>query len=200
LEGGVEVAEAEVWIRRAGLGDVAGIAKLSSALFREDAGQRDPFTNLNWPEEEGWGYFAGLVAGDRSLCLLAEFAGETVGYLAGRVGERTTLRPVEVAELESMYVLEEYRGQAVGARLVDEFLGWAGSLEPRGPRSWPTRPTRVRSTSTRGRDFSPRACLWRGGSGERLALPVPPVPTFTGVDGRYSAGYRASVGRSTPGS
>ncbi len=26
-----------------------------------------------------------------------------------------------------MYVLEGYRGQGVGARLVDEFLGWAWS-------------------------------------------------------------------------
>ena len=101
---------------------------MSSALFREDAGQRDPFVrSLGWPEEEGLGYFAGLVGGDEAICLLAVSAGEVVGYLAGRVGERTTLRLVEVAELESMYVLEGYRGQGVGARLVDEFLGWAGS-------------------------------------------------------------------------
>jgi predicted N-acetyltransferase YhbS len=63
------------------------------------------------------------VDGERSLCLVAESEGEVVGYLAGRVGERMTLRSVEVAELESMYVLEGYRGQRVGARLVDEFLG-----------------------------------------------------------------------------
>lgn len=117
----------EVWVRRAGADDVADIVELSSALFREDAGQRDPFVNLNWPEEEGWEYFADLVTGDRSLCLLAEFAGEAVGYLAGRVGKRTALRPVKVAELESMYVWEGHRGRGVGARLVDEFLRWAES-------------------------------------------------------------------------
>jgi ribosomal protein S18 acetylase RimI-like enzyme len=125
--GGVEVKGAEVRVRRVGADDVADIAGLSSALFREDAGQRDPFVDLSWPEKEGREYFAGLVDGERSLCLVAESAGEAVGYLAGRMGERTTLRPVEVAELESMYVLEGYRGKGVGARLVDEFLGWAGS-------------------------------------------------------------------------
>jgi hypothetical protein len=57
LKGGVEVKGAEVRVRRAGLDDVADIVGLSSALFREDAGQRDPFTNLSWPEEEGWGVF-----------------------------------------------------------------------------------------------------------------------------------------------
>ncbi len=43
--------------------------------------------DLSWPEEEGWGYFAGLVDGERSLCLVAETAGEAVGYLVGRMGE-----------------------------------------------------------------------------------------------------------------
>ena len=114
-----------MWVRRAGADDVADIVELSSALFREDAGQRDPFTNLGWPEEEGWEYFAGLVAGDLSLCLLAGSADGVVGYLAGYVRERTVLRPVKVAELESMYVQGGYRGQGVGARMVDEFLEWA---------------------------------------------------------------------------
>lgn len=115
------------WVRLAGVEDVAEIVELSGALFREDAGRRDPFVNLGWPEEEGREYFAGLVRGEGSLCLLAGLAGRTVGYLAGRVGEGTTLRPVKVAELESMYVREGYRDLGVGARLVDEFLGWAWS-------------------------------------------------------------------------
>jgi ribosomal protein S18 acetylase RimI-like enzyme len=116
-----------VWVRRAGAGDVADIVELSSAHFQEDAGRRDPFVSLGWPEEEGRGYFAGLVSGDEGLCMLAEFAGRTVGYLAGRVGEGTTMRPVKVAELESMYVRDGFRDRGVGARLVDEFLGWARS-------------------------------------------------------------------------
>lgn len=117
----------EVRIRRAEPGDVADIMELSSGLFREDAERRDPFMNLSWLEEEGREYFVGLVVCDRSLCLLAEFAGESIGYLAGHAGEKSTLRPVKVAELESMYVREGHRGRGVGAELVDEFLGWASS-------------------------------------------------------------------------
>ena len=112
-------------IRKARMEDVVVIVELSSALFREDAGQRDPFINLGWPEEEGREYFARLVACDRSLCLLAEFAGVPAGYLVGHAQERTSLRPVKVAELESMYVRERCRGRGVGAALIDEFLGWA---------------------------------------------------------------------------
>ena len=115
----------ELRLRRAETEDVMDIVGLSSALFREDAGRRDPCTNLDWPREEGREYFAGLVACTDSLCLLAEVGGKVVGYLAGRVEEETTLRPWRVAELESMYVRGEYRSRGVGARLVDGFLGWA---------------------------------------------------------------------------
>ena len=124
MEGDAGMSAAGVRVRRAGTGDVAGIVGLSSELFREDAGRRDSFVNLGWPEEEGWGYFAGLVSSDEGLCLLAERAGRTVGYLAGRLVEGTTLRPVRVAELESMYVREGHRDLGVGARLVEEFLAW----------------------------------------------------------------------------
>ena len=114
---------ASIW--RAVPRDVAGITGLSSALFREDAGRRDPFTNQGWPKEEGEGYFTDLVTRERSLCLLAEAYGEAVGYLAGYVGEPSTLRPVVVAELESMYIQDGYRGLGLGERMMRGFLEWA---------------------------------------------------------------------------
>ncbi len=50
------------------------------------------------------------------------------GWLPGGPrGGRNDLEAGKVAELESMYVREGYRDRGVGARLVDEFLGWAGS-------------------------------------------------------------------------
>ena len=116
---------AKVDVRRAGVDDVARVVNLNALLFREDSGRRDPFINQDWPSEEGREYFAGFLTRGRYVCLLAESAGETVGYLAGYVASGGNLRPIEVAELESMYVLEEYRGFGVGARLVEEFRRWA---------------------------------------------------------------------------
>jgi ribosomal protein S18 acetylase RimI-like enzyme len=115
----------ELRLRRAEKEDVMEIVRLSAALFREDAGTRDPRANLNWPREERQEYFAGLVASTGSLCLLAEVGGEVVGYLAGRLKEETTLRPWRAAELESMYVRGGHRSLGVGERLVGGFLGWA---------------------------------------------------------------------------
>lgn len=111
-----------VEIREAGLEDVAGIVGLSEALFREDAGSRDRFTNLRWPLEEGREYFSALVCGEDSICLVAESWGEVVGYLAGRLEGGSALRPVKVADLESMCVREVSRSAGVGASLAREFF------------------------------------------------------------------------------
>ncbi len=112
----------DVIVREAETGDTVGIVELSAALFREDAGSRDPSTNLGWPEEEGHEYFSALVADGDYVCLLAESGGERVGYLAGRIKKGDALRPVKAAELESMYVREGFRSCGFGAGLAGEFF------------------------------------------------------------------------------
>lgn len=116
--------ESGVTIRRAGEADVPIIVELNYALFQEDARQRDPFMNLNWPREEGQEYFTKLLKNEKSLGLLAERNGEVIGYLVGYLMRSSRLRPVKLAELESMYVREEYRSQGVGRQLVERFLEW----------------------------------------------------------------------------
>jgi ribosomal protein S18 acetylase RimI-like enzyme len=111
-----------VGIRKAEVGDVAIVVELSGALFREDAGSRDPSTNVGWPEEEGHEYFSDLIADENSICLLAEAGREVVGYLAGRMEEGDALRPVRIAELESMYVRRDFRSGGIGGDLANEFF------------------------------------------------------------------------------
>lgn len=120
-----------VWIRRAEPVDVPSVVGLSDALFREDAGSRDPTVNLEWAVQEGRRYFADPLTDDSAACWLAESVpdGAVIGYLAGRLREGDSLRPVRVATLESMYVREGFRGRSVGARLVARFLAWAKERE-----------------------------------------------------------------------
>lgn len=114
-------------VRKAEAGDDAEVVGMSGALFEEDAGIRDPSTNILWPEEGGHKYFSSLIADRKSrVCFLAESGGEVVGYLAGRLEEGGALRPVKVAELESMYVRKGRRSLGVGASLAAEFVRWAG--------------------------------------------------------------------------
>jgi len=119
------MSQVSVTIRHAAEKDVPIIVELNHALFQEDAGQRDPFMNLNWPQEEGHEYFSKLMRSERGLGLLAEAEGKVIGYLVGYLRHSSSLRPVKMAELESMYVREVYRGQGVGQQLVQKFLEWA---------------------------------------------------------------------------
>ena len=113
-------------VTTAGGGDVGALVRLCSALFVEDAGARDPSTDVGWPGAHGWDHFHSLIARDDACCLLARSGRAPVGYLAGYVGEPTEIRPSRIAELQSMYVEAGSRGRGVGSALVNGFLAWAG--------------------------------------------------------------------------
>lgn len=117
----------EVRLGRAQPEDVTSIVQLSDALFREDAGSRDPTMNLEWAVQEGQNYFTDLLADENAACWVAEYTtdNDLIGYLASRLVEGSSLRPVRVATLESMYVRREFRARGLGTRLVEEFFLWA---------------------------------------------------------------------------
>lgn len=109
----------------AGTKNVETLVDLNSSLFLEDAGTRDPHMDLSWPANHGREHFLGLLDNEAALCLLAFSEDSVVGYLAGYVKGPTALRPVRIAELQSMYVRRPKRSRGVGSRLVDEFVAWA---------------------------------------------------------------------------
>jgi ribosomal protein S18 acetylase RimI-like enzyme len=115
----------DIIIRRATQADLPAIVALNDALFREDAGQRDPLVNHDWARQHGQAYFAGLLERGASAVLVAEAEGPVVGYLSAYTYGPSDFRPVVAAELESTCVDAAWRGRGVGARLVQVFLAWA---------------------------------------------------------------------------
>lgn len=81
--------------------------------------------NTNWPREHGDEHFKSHTSNERGLCLIVETEDQTIGYLVGHLNEQTELRPLTVAEIESMYVEPEYRSGGIGAGLANQFLKWA---------------------------------------------------------------------------
>lgn len=115
----------EILLRAAQGRDIEAIVGMSHALFREDLGTRDPFTNQDWARQEGNEYFSNLIVSDSGLVLMAEAGGEAVGYLVGYVAQPSSVRPVRMAVLESMFVSRSERGRGTGQKLVDAFLVWS---------------------------------------------------------------------------
>lgn len=115
----------EVLIRKAKPEELQIVQDLNHDLFLSDA-DKDPYLNLNWPYEDGKNYFQKMISGETGICLLAEISGQVVGYLAGSLKKEVpTYRPVQLAELENMFVKSEYRSQGIGEKLATEFLSWA---------------------------------------------------------------------------
>lgn len=112
-------------IRPATADDLEGVAASSAALFAEDAGTRDKLRNAAWPAEHGAQWVSELLADPQALLLVALVDGEVVGHLVGVFEEPSYMWTVSRAELVSMYVRENLRGQGVGGSLVDAFAAWA---------------------------------------------------------------------------
>lgn len=108
---------------------IGALVRLSSELFAEDAGSRDPLTDVGWPTKHGWDHFSNLITRDDAACFLTFFGRTPVGYLAGLVYRPTAVRPVRIAELQSMYVAPGHRGRRLGERLVGRFRLWAREQE-----------------------------------------------------------------------
>ena len=105
--------------------DVDAIVQLNHALFQEDAGTRDRTVNVDWAVANGRSYFTNFLAKNGRRIWLAKQDEQPVGYLAGYVSPPNDLRLVKMAELESMYIVPDCRGQGVGSTLAKTFMEWA---------------------------------------------------------------------------
>jgi GNAT superfamily N-acetyltransferase len=114
-------------IRSATPADAVVVARLNAGLFAEDSARHDPAMDQGWPAREGARYFAELLGGDRAAGWLALDADTPIGYAAGRLAGPADVRPVVRADLESIFVVADRRGDGVGAALVAEFARWARS-------------------------------------------------------------------------
>jgi len=115
----------EIEVRAARPEDVPGLVGSSAALFAEDAGQRDPTMNLNWPHEHGTQRFTETINDPNHLVLVAIADNQVIGHLTATLGAPTTKRPVRVATLASLYVQPTSRGSGTAANLVATFRTWA---------------------------------------------------------------------------
>lgn len=106
--------------------DIDALIELEAALFAQDAGVHDPFSDPTWPRREGRQDFEDLMASPEGLVLAAWHGGAVVGLLAGYAAASSpTRQPVEYAILRTMFVVEDARRMGTASQLIKAFLGWA---------------------------------------------------------------------------
>lgn len=117
-------------IRNANIEDLNSILKLNSDLFNKEYDEYDKSLNLNWVKDEGGIYFLDKINNPNSFLQVAEMEGMIIGYICGSILEPQTYRQnMKYAELENMFIDENFRGKGIGKTLVKNFIDWCRSFD-----------------------------------------------------------------------
>ena len=117
----------DVIIRRADISNLKDIQELNNKLFELEYKEFDPSLKVGWPyEKEGTEYFSDML--NNEVVFIAEVNNKIVGYLAGSINVEQSYNTRTLAELDNMYILEEYRKYGIGSKLVNELKFYCRSL------------------------------------------------------------------------
>ena len=112
-------------IETAAISDLQEVQNLNLLLFKKEYAEFDTTLNCDWTfSENGTQYFASRI--NEGSVFVARIDTKIVGYLACGIREYHVpyRKQTVTAELESMFVLDNYRGKGIGTALYDAFLTW----------------------------------------------------------------------------
>jgi GNAT superfamily N-acetyltransferase len=112
-------------VREAVAADIAGLVASGTELFLEDGAARDRLRNPGWPQAHAEDYEAGNLANPDMLALVAEHDRNIIGHLTGGFYPASGMWTAPRAHLISLHVTAPWRGQNIGAQLVEQFRSWA---------------------------------------------------------------------------
>lgn len=107
-------------IRKAEAEDLKNIQTLNNMLFEYEYEGWDKDLKLGWPfEEAGKKYFLDMI--NNHIVYIALDNNKPIGYLAGNIKAENNYLSIKVAEIDNMFVDNEYRGNNIGTILIDKF-------------------------------------------------------------------------------
>lgn len=120
-----------ITIRPGKIEDLKQIQKLSQLLFIKEQKEYDPWYNTDWPfSKEGEKYFIKELTGEKLKLFVAEDNGKIIGFLSTSSKiEKEYKKGLKIAQIDSLMILEEYRSQGIGTKLINEFKKWAESIK-----------------------------------------------------------------------
>ena len=110
----------DIIIRKANIEDLRAIQELNNKLFELEYNKFDPSLKVGWPfTEKGENYFKDII--ENEIAFVAVVEEQIIGYLAGTVDTKNSCILKPISELDNFYIEENYRGQGIGTKLVNEF-------------------------------------------------------------------------------
>ena len=120
----------EINVRQANTADLEDILRLNKALFDHETAFNQAY-NLEWTYSDvGKSYFEKMI--NSQVALVAEVENKVIGYLVASVRTEDFRKENPIAELDNMFIDEQFRRHCVGKRLVDEMKS---QLKKKGAKS-----------------------------------------------------------------
>ena len=115
-----------VEVRIATMDDLKTIQNLNKKLFDEEFEKYDKTINCNWPiSDEGREFYEERITKDSGCAFVLIEDSKIIGYLVASLSEDEFYRCIDsFAELDDMYILEEYRSKGYGGLLYSRFIQW----------------------------------------------------------------------------
>lgn len=115
-------------IKTATINDLEKVQELNLKLFKKEQKEYDPLLDLDWVfGKEGTKHYKDRISKDDGCVFVAIVDDKIVGYLCGklaRVGSYGRLPTVIAAEIETFFILDEFRSSGIGKKLYDKFIEW----------------------------------------------------------------------------
>ena len=116
-------------IQRANISDLEKVLFLSDGLTLADF-PYDKKVDINWAHtDKGRKYYEEKIKGTLGICFVAEIDEKIIGFITAAEKKVPSYRQVKVAELENIFVKEEFRNKGIGKKLMEAFVNWAKELK-----------------------------------------------------------------------
>lgn len=111
----------EVQIKRADIEYLPHIQNLNNQLFELEYNNFDSALRVGWTfEKEGETYLKHML-NNEIVYIALDKEDNVIGYLAGSTNIQGSYVTKSLAEIDNMFVLEEYRKYGIGSKLINKF-------------------------------------------------------------------------------
>ena len=109
-------------IRKASFKDTNEINDMLTSLIQDEREKYNNNINENYKVKD---FYEKFIDNEDKIIFVAKENNIILGYVYGFVQDSGSLYNKKVAQLDALFVKEEYRGKGIAKRLMKEFINWA---------------------------------------------------------------------------
>ena len=109
-------------ISKAMLNEIPEINKMLTDLIQDERKNYDSNINENYKVQD---FYEKLIDNDNKIILVARDNDIILGYVYGFIQDNGNLFNNKIAQLDALFVKEQYRGNGIARSLTKEFINWA---------------------------------------------------------------------------